>query len=279
METIRLAIDDLGEIVTVTCYADFDNIDRNFGGPGFNWQRELAIAGSDTRYVINQHGKNTADMKIADDIRTLVENNAHAYTAIDIIGLVTMDRDFRYVVETARSRGMKVVVLGLEGQMSRELRNSASDVRYLDALLKSTKANKSDEEKPLRVFLCHSSNDKRPVRTLYQRLCADKIAAWLDEEELIAGQDWDREIKIAVRACDIVIVCLSNGSITKEGYVQKEIKYALDVADEQPEGSIFLIPVRLEECVVPERLKKWHWVDLFTEQGYDKLLRGIKSCK
>ena len=57
-----------------------------------------------------------------------------------------------------------------------------------------------------------------------------------------------------------VLVCLSNNAITKEGYVQKEIKYALDVADEKPEGVIYLIPVKLEPCQVPGRLSKWQWV-------------------
>ena len=72
-----------------------------------------------------------------------------------------------------------------------------------------------------------------------------------------------------------MIVCLSRASITKTGYVQKEIKVALDVADEQPEGTIFLIPLRLEECEVPQRLSRWHWVNLFEPGGYERLLRAL----
>jgi hypothetical protein len=53
-----------------------------------------------------------------------------------------------------------------------------------------------------------------------------------------------------VRAADAILVCLSPDSINKEGYVQKEIKYALDVADEKPEGVIFFIPARLEPTVL-----------------------------
>ena len=99
----------------------------------------------------------------------------------------------------------------------------------------------------LRVFLCHSSADKPAVRELYQRLCADGIDAWLDEENLLPGQDWQREIPRVVRQSDAVIVCLSKGSINQAGYVQKEIKFALDVVDEQPEDTIFLIPLKLED--------------------------------
>ena len=80
----------------------------------------------------------------------------------------------------------------------------------------------------------------------------------------------------AVREADVVVVCLSNKSVTKEGYVQKEIKFALDIAEEKPEGTIFLIPARLEDCVVPERLSRWQWVDLYEENGFVKLLRSLK---
>jgi hypothetical protein len=134
-------------------------------------------------------------------------------------------------------------------------------------------------KRQLKVFLCHSSGDKPAVRDLYHRLrsAADYISPWLDEEDLLPGQRWQDEIPRAVRESDVVIVCLSRSSVNKTGYVQKEIKYALDVADEQPEGAIFLIPARLEECELPERLKHLHRVDLHEARGFDKLMRALRS--
>jgi hypothetical protein len=55
------------------------------------------------------------------------------------------------------------------------------------------------------------------------------------------------------------------------------MKYALDVADRQPEGAIFLIPLRLEECEVPQRLRRRQWVDLFQEEGYERLLSALRT--
>lgn len=126
-----------------------------------------------------------------------------------------------------------------------------------------------------RVFLCHSSTDKATVRNLYRRLDEDGVAPWLDEEDLLPGEEWDHAIRRAVRESDFVAVCLSSASTTRSGYVHKEIKEALDVADEQPEGTIFVIPVRLEECEVPSRLSHLHWVDLFVDGGYARLLRAL----
>lgn len=130
--------------------------------------------------------------------------------------------------------------------------------------------------RPLKAFLCHASGDKNLVRELYKRLTFEGVDAWLDKEKLLPGQDWRMEIPKAVREADVVVVCLSNKSVTKEGYVQKEIKFALDIAEEKPEGTIFLIPARLEDCPVPERLSRWQWVDLYEENGFIQLLRSLK---
>ncbi len=132
------------------------------------------------------------------------------------------------------------------------------------------------EKRALKVFLCHASGDKPQVRTLYKHLVVEGVDAWLDQEKLLPGYDWRIEIPRAVQEADVVVVCLSNKSITKEGYIQKEIKFALDAAEEKPDGTIFLIPARLEDCPVPEKLSRWQWVDLFEENGYLKLLRSLK---
>jgi hypothetical protein len=128
-----------------------------------------------------------------------------------------------------------------------------------------------------RVFLCHSSGDKTEVRNLYQKLRRHGVNPWLDEEDLLPGQVWELEITKAVRSSAIIIVCLSRNSVSKTGYVQKEIKYALDIADEQPEGKIFLIPVRIDDCAVPDRLKRWQWVDLFEPSGFDRLVKALQT--
>lgn len=134
--------------------------------------------------------------------------------------------------------------------------------------------------RPLRVFLCHSSNDKAAVRELYQKLRAEAwIEPWLDEEELYPGQDWNMEIEKAVENADVILVCLSQSSITKEGYVQREIRIALDYADYKPEGTLFVIPIRLEECKPPRRLARWQYADYFEgqhERGLQRLLVSLK---
>jgi len=137
------------------------------------------------------------------------------------------------------------------------------------------------EKRPLKVFLCHSSHDKAIVRELYQRLNSESwIDPWLDEENLYPGQDWDLEIEKAVETADAVIICLSNNSVSKEGYLQRELRFVLRIADYKPEGTVFVIPVRLDDCHIPRRLEIWQYVDYFPESrqdwAYQRLLGSLK---
>jgi formylglycine-generating enzyme required for sulfatase activity len=133
----------------------------------------------------------------------------------------------------------------------------------------------NDANRPLKVFLCHAHSDAEKVRALYARLKADGVDAWLDKEDIIAGQDWDFEIRKAVRASDTVIVCLSQ-QFSQNGYRQNEVQSALDEANLQPEGKIFIIPVRLEDCDYPESLRRFYGVDMFEERGYEYLMRALR---
>jgi len=128
----------------------------------------------------------------------------------------------------------------------------------------------------IKVFLCHCSEDKPQVRELSRQLRAIGVTTWLDEDDLLPGQEWREEIPKAVAGADVVIVCLSDHSLTKKGYVQKEIGFALDVADEVPPGRIFIIPVRLVDCDVPDRLNKWQWVNLFEDRGFGRLAKALR---
>jgi hypothetical protein len=103
------------------------------------------------------------------------------------------------------------------------------------------------------------------------------INPWLDEAKLLPGENWDYEITKAVKDTDVVIVCLSKNAVCKEGYVQKEIKRALDVADEKPEGTIFVIPLKLEECNVPERLSRWQWVNYYENDSFNRLIKSLRK--
>jgi len=128
----------------------------------------------------------------------------------------------------------------------------------------------------LKVFLCHAHSDKDAVKALYDRLVEDGVDAWLDKEKLLPGQNWRTEIQKAVRGADVVVVCHSK-EFNQTGFRQREVRWALDTAREQPQEAIFIIPARLEECDVLESLREWQWVNLYEDNGYERLMRSLQT--
>lgn len=132
IEALKAEAATLGTPVSIVAYADWTLLSK---GNKQDPQRELALLGVETRYQVNISGKNSADMKIADDISTLLERDHGAPDGVDVILLGTCDRDFRPTVERAKAKGKRLVVVGLEQGVSWQLKQVAGEVRYLDQRL------------------------------------------------------------------------------------------------------------------------------------------------
>jgi formylglycine-generating enzyme required for sulfatase activity len=126
-----------------------------------------------------------------------------------------------------------------------------------------------------RIFLCHASEDKPQVREIYQRLIALGFSPWLDEKDILPGQDWDYEIEMALEQSDFVMVFLSKRSVGKVGYVQREFRRAMYHSEEMPEGYIHTIPIKLDDCEVPRRFRRHQWVNLNDEGAFDRIVRAL----
>ncbi len=135
----------------------------------------------------------------------------------------------------------------------------------------------SDEAGGCSVFLSYAREDLERVRPIYELLVEHGHLPWLDEREIVPGQTWRIQIEKAIGACDFFIACLSKLSISKEGFVQRELKIALEEYDDKPEEAIYLIPLRLEECTVPHRFRSLQWCDFFAENGSTNLLKAIEA--
>ena len=64
-----------------------------------------------------------------------------------------------------------------------------------------------------------------------------------------------------------------------EGFFHKELKLALDAAAEKPDGTLFIIPIRLDACDVPERLQSYQNVDYFgDEEQKDRVYTSLTAA-
>lgn len=128
------------------------------------------------------------------------------------------------------------------------------------------------------VFLSYARPDAETVQTVHQMLRASGVTVWMDVENLRGGAEWRCAIKKALRSSQLVLVFLSKQIVAREGYLHEEILEALEVSRQKPPGKIFLIPVRIDNCPIHERLEQFHCVSLFAENGPARLLRQIQEC-
>ncbi|MEL4896828.1 toll/interleukin-1 receptor domain-containing protein, partial [Crocosphaera sp. Alani8] len=137
---------------------------------------------------------------------------------------------------------------------------------------------------PPQIFIAHANEDKPLVRELYAKLVEAGYRPWFDEEDLLPGQNWRDEIPKALKNSDLFIACLSSNSISKRGYIQREFKMAMEMLAELPPGEIYLIPLKFDDCTIPElrqseyglNLRDIQWLDYGKPNGFEKLIKSIE---
>ena len=129
----------------------------------------------------------------------------------------------------------------------------------------------------LRLFLSYASEDADHVRRLSADLRRPGIEPWMDDELKLAGL-WNDEINDRIAVCDLFVAILSRA--TQEGDAKRFFRKEWRLAHQTHRR---FLPVRIEECRLPEALPKVlataiesrHREDLFPsyEEGLRRILR------
>jgi hypothetical protein len=145
----------------------------------------------------------------------------------------------------------------------------------------------------MKVFISHSSTDKKFVRTLKDDLNENGIGTWVDEDELDLGDLLVDKLELALEQSSHFLIILSQVSVNSE-WVKFELKKALKQKDSELLQKI--IPVKYNECETPKELENFIYEDLsknirqikdnkvaFTSEGYtnflNKLCRAIRNSE
>ncbi len=133
-----------------------------------------------------------------------------------------------------------------------------------------------------KVFIAYVREDGRRASLLFDELAREGFDPWMDRHKLLPGQNWPRAIENAIEVSDFVITCFSHRATKKKGGFQAELRYALECARRMPLETVYLVPVRLDECTVPSRVaSQIHYVDLFPDwdAGRRRLLRVLRGMR
>lgn len=129
------------------------------------------------------------------------------------------------------------------------------------------------------VFVAYVQEDAAAAERLYEDLETCGFDPWLDRRKLLPGQNWPRSIEEAIGTSDFFLACFSRRSLKKRGGFQAEIRYALECTQRIPLDDIFLIPARLDACIVPFRIRnETQYIDLFPDwdRGFRRMVTAMR---
>ena len=127
-----------------------------------------------------------------------------------------------------------------------------------------------------RIFLSYAREDEAQVRGVYRRLLDAGFEVWMDKINLLPGQRWQQEIPRAIRNSDFILIFFSKNSVAKRGYIQREFRLALDTLEEMPPDAIHTIPIRLDDCQIPEQFHHLQWSDLSEAGEFDRIVQALR---
>ena len=127
-----------------------------------------------------------------------------------------------------------------------------------------------------KVFISHSTQDKKFVNLLSTRLAKDGIQVWTDSKELSVGDNIKEKINDAIKKTDYFIVVLSKNS-TNSNWVNFELSATR--LNEISKQQNIILPVLIEDCEIPFSLRDRLFSDFrFSfDEGYGKISQSIKN--
>ena len=133
-----------------------------------------------------------------------------------------------------------------------------------------------------RIFISYGHEDLAVATELYDKLSSAGHQPWLNKENLTPGEYWSERIGDEIRKADFFILLLSRRSFTRRGYLQKEVRLALEVLEQIPTDQRFLIPVLLDNFEPSHpTLRQLHWLDLTQDRsaGLSRLVASLSGGK
>lgn len=115
------------------------------------------------------------------------------------------------------------------------------------------------------IFISYAREDLAAVQRLKAGLEAAGLTVWFDMDRLEGGDDYDRKIRNNIARCSFFLPIVSATTQRRhEGYFRREWNYAVDRTYGMADGSVFVLPVCIDDtpeatALVPERFRALHF--------------------
>lgn len=109
-----------------------------------------------------------------------------------------------------------------------------------------------------KVFISYAREDVETAQKVAEELTIRGISVWLDSRELLPGENWEVRISKAIQSSDFLVSIISEHSSRKIGYVQSELRQALNRQHQHPTEAVYLIPMLIGNIEIPYAIKDLH---------------------
>jgi hypothetical protein len=128
------------------------------------------------------------------------------------------------------------------------------------------------------VFISYASEDRAIVRRVYETLRKLGLDIWYDRENLKPGDAWATKIEQNIEKCACFLPILSQTTSTRlEGVFREEWEHAFKRARRFADNFNFIIPILIDDSIIPERFKTLHCERLHGDDIPDTLVDLVKN--
>lgn len=128
----------------------------------------------------------------------------------------------------------------------------------------------------LNVFISYAKENQTIAESYYTWLEKEGFSPWLDIKKLKGGQNWELEIDRAFKKANVIMLLMSSTSIDKRGFVQREVKDALDNLRYKRPEDIYIIPVKIDKCNIPDYIStKLQFIDNTNNTNFDHIRSSL----
>jgi TIR domain/Protein of unknown function (DUF3298) len=129
----------------------------------------------------------------------------------------------------------------------------------------------------LKIFISYAKEDCEKALHYHDLFLQEGASPWLDVKELLPGQNWEAEIERALSDANVIVLLLSKRSVSKRGFVQREANTAIERLRYKLPTDIYVIPLLLEPCDVPDHIAaRLQYVDLNAPGAWEHVRASLR---
>lgn len=133
-------------------------------------------------------------------------------------------------------------------------------------------------KKTPRVFLSHSSKDKKIVDVIFNAFQKSEISAWYDKYQIEPGDSITDKINEGLDESDIGIICISNNFLnSSSGWTKNELNYFIQRRMRNPDKVFIILNFDVPHDELPPLVQDYKYIDYKENDSINTLIDVLRK--